>query len=658
MCSELVLSKCSGKNTDAPVEHSGALLRFRDGSVTTREIADALIPHHFFPLSCSPALTARHNFREISHARQTPSNQPRLIANMPPSSSCPQRYLLRCILICLATAWANVSPAAPVAPTPAARQLSVVLPTPLPAGLIAGRLFIFIARTSDAEPRFAPQTSLFAVEVPAASAGQSIIIPATTPGFPEKNLADLPPGEYFVQAVFNILTEFHRADGHVIWAHQDQWEGQNFARSPGNLYSTPQKIRLDPRAPQSVVLPLDQTIPPIQVPPDTAWVQRIKFPSPLLSKFWGHPMYLGATILLPKDYAAHPTTHYPVIYVQNHFSLAPGFGFDPTPSASLQASWGRQRAVAAAQHRPRPEPPPGTPLTGAFANTETGQEFYESWNSTDFPRMIVVTFQHPTPYFDDSYGVNSPNCGPYGDAIMQELIPAIEARYRTIQSSYARVLSGSSTGGWGALALQIYYPQFFGGAWAFSPDPVDFRLYYGGVDLYRDTNAFIEKSTPGLAGGAAMNRRYSQRAAILGTQEGRFEWWKHTPVGPDGYPLPVWNLKTGVIDQAVVQAMRANNYDLRELLAREWPKLGPQLIGKIHVCAAATDDFYSNFAVRLLDEFMQGTQNPHDAGTFLYGPPGSRHGWRPTTNAEHVQAMAEHIAARTPAGENPAGWHY
>ena len=52
--------------------------------------------------------------------------------------------------------------------------------------------------------------------------------------------------------------------------------------------------------------------------------------------------------------------------------------------------------------------------------------------SDGFPRMIAVTFQHPTPYFDDSYAVNSVNVGPYGDAIMNELIPEVEKRYRVI----------------------------------------------------------------------------------------------------------------------------------------------------------------------------------------------------------------------------------
>lgn len=516
-----------------------------------------------------------------------------------------------------------------------ALHVFAVLPETLAPGVTAGRLFIYFAPTAQSEPRFQSNTSLFGLDAHGVKASQRLHVPLTTAGAPEQTLRDLAPGDYYVQAVFNVLTEFHRADGHVIWAHMDQWEGQNFARSPGNLFSTTQKIHIGPEAPTSIILPLENIIPPIAVPADTAWVQRIKFQSPLLSKFWGHPMYLGATILLPKDYDQHPDVHYPVVYIQNHFSIAAPFGFNPVINSDVTGSLG-----------------------GTAGQVDKGAGFSAAWQSADFPRMILVTFQHPTPYFDDSYGVNSPNCGPYGDAILQELMPALEARFRMIKAEYARVLTGSSTGGWGSLALQLYYPEVFGGAWAFSPDPVDFRLYYGGVNIYADENAFIEKTTPGLEGGATMNRRSSQRAAVLGTQEGRFEWWKHTSVGPDGYPLPVWNLKTGKIDRAVVEAMRANNFDLREYLSRQWPQIGSKLVGKLHVYAAAVDSFYSNFAVRLLDEFMQATQNPHDAGSFQYGPPSSRHGWQPMTNVELLREIDRHIAARAPASAKPAAWHY
>jgi len=565
--------------------------------------------------------------------------------------------LVAAILLALAFVTVTAAGAPEHAPTPPPR-FAVTLPARLENGTTAGRIFLFVAPQSQPEPRFQGGASLFGRDAHGVVAGQTIAVEATTPGYPEKSLGELAPGDYYVQAVFNLLTEFHRADGHTIWAHNDQWEGQNFTRSPGNFFSEPQKIHIGAGGPPEVVLRLEKTIPPVEVPADTAWVRRIKFQSPLLTRFWGRPMFLGATVLLPAGYDTHPAVRYPVVYVQGHFSLSPPFGFDAAPAASAAPSWARRRAEARAQNLPLPELPPGATATGAYSNVETGAEFARAWTAADFPRMIVVTFQHPTPYFDDSYGINSPNCGPYGDAIMQELIPALEAQFRTIPAGYARVLTGSSTGGWGSLAMQLYHPDFFGGAWAFSPDPVDFRLYYGGVDLYRDDNAFVEKSAPGLAGGATMNRRSSQRAAILGTQEGRFEWWKHSSVGPDGYPLPVWDLRTGKIDKAVVEAMRTHNYDLREFLAREWPRLGPKVAGKLHVYAAAVDSFYSNFAVRLLDEFMRGTADPHAPGSFHYGPPASRHGWQPITNAELLQEIARHIAARTPPAENPAQWHY
>lgn len=180
-------------------------------------------------------------------------------------------------------------------------QVSAVLPETLAPATKAGRLFIYFAPTAQSEPRFQSNTSLFGLDAHGVKPGQRLLVPVTTAGASEKTLRDLAPGDYCVQAVFNVLTEFHRVDGHVIWAHMDQWEGQNFARSPGNLYSAPQEIHIGPEAPTSIVLPLENIIPPIEVPADTAWVKRIKFPSPSLSKFWGRPMFLGATILLPKE---------------------------------------------------------------------------------------------------------------------------------------------------------------------------------------------------------------------------------------------------------------------------------------------------------------------------------------------------------------------
>ncbi len=561
-------------------------------------------------------------------------------------------------LVCGAAATATAQEATRSATGNTRFEISFSAPTH--AEPITGRVFLGLSSNATPEPRL--QSSLTIVlgrDVRRMQPGEQVIIDSATAGFPLHSLSEVPPGDYYVQAVLNVYTEFHRTDGHTIWAHMDQWEGQDLARAPGNLISEPLKLHLDPSIAQSFRISLSKVIPSIVVPADTEWVKRIKFQSKLLSQFWGRPIYIGATVLLPREYATHPGVQYPVIYLQGHFSLDAPFGFTIEPDKEGTKSWARQREEWAAKHlKNMPEPPPGTEYNGALMNVESGYEFYRAWNSADFPRMIAVTFQHPTPYFDDSYGINSPNAGPYGDAIMNELIPAVEEQFRIIRQPYARVLTGGSTGGWGALALQLYHPDFFGGTWSFYPDPVDFRRYYRGVNLYEDDNAFTEKPGRAFAGGGENNRMGSQLLSILGAQDSWFEWDKHTPVGSDGYPRPVWNLATGKIDHEVVESMRAHDYDLREFLARKWPIIGSKLVGKLHVYCGDEDGAYLNLAVYLLEDFLESTTDPYYAGTFQYGRPLKGHGWQPTTNAELVQNMAKYIVDHSPATGKPGVWLY
>ena len=280
-------------------------------------------------------------------------------------------------------------------------KFSISFPASLHAGPITGRAFVVIAKTDTPEPRLGADSwgdaPLFGVDVNKLAPDETALIDESTFGAPVPSLRNIPAGDYFVQAILNIYTEFHRADGHTVWLHMDQWEGQHFNRSPGNLYSAVQRVHLDPAAGYNIMLSLTKVIPPVEVPPDTPWVKHLKIQSEMLTKFWGHAMYIGAIVLLPKGYDEHPNAHYPVIYEQNHFSLRPPFGFSTED---------------------RPVPPElRTLLTNL--NRETGYEFYQAWNSENFPRMIAVTFQHPTPYYDDSYAVNSVNNGPYGDALVK-----------------------------------------------------------------------------------------------------------------------------------------------------------------------------------------------------------------------------------------------
>ena len=347
-----------------------------------------------------------------------------------------------------------------------------------------------------------------------------------------------------------------------------------------------------------------------------------------LSRFWGHPIYIGATLLLPKDYDAHSDFQYPVIYLQGQFSLEAPFGFTTEPDKPGTKSWARQREESSAKRLNLPEPPDDVHYNGSLMNVESGYEFYQAWKSDGFPRMIAVTFQHPTPYFDNSYGINSANAGPYGDAIMEELIPYVEEHFRVTRQPYARALAGGSTGSWGSLALQVYHPDFFGGTWTFYPDPVDFRHYYGGVNLYDDRNAFAVEAGHGWLiperylsrshGGQVeiSNRQVSQLASILGATDVGLEWVNYTPVGSDGYPKSPWNLTTGTIDRDVVNYMKTHDYDLREYLERNWSRIGPQLVGKLHLYCGDEDGVYLNLGVYLLEDFLANTKNPYYAGSF------------------------------------------
>ena len=493
---------------------------------------------------------------------------------------------------------------------------------------VTGRVYVMLSRGNDREPRFQigrTGVPFFGRDVDALAPGQVAIIDDTDLGSPLPSVRDIPPGDYYVQGFVNIYSAFPRADGHVVWMHDDRWEGQQWPRSPGNLYSTVQRVRIDPRVGGVIRLSAEHVIPPIAIPPDTEWVKRFRFQSPMLTRFWGRPVYLGATVLLPRNYEDE-TIDYPVNYVQGHFSLRAPLGFDP------------------------------------------GNELYTEWIQDDFPRMLIVTFQHPNPYFDSSYTVNSVNVGPYGDAIMQELIPEVERRFRVISEPYARLLSGGSTGGWEALALQIFHPDFFGGTWADCPDPVTFTDVER-INIYRDVNAFYKQhdwrrvvtpNTRETNGEIRLTSRQRNHFELVNGTKGRsgeqFDIWSAVfgPLGEDGYFEPLFDKLTGEINPSVAEHWR-DRYDLLHYLQTNWETVGPDLVDKIRIYVGSMDNFYLNNAVRELEAWMKTSREPHDPGFFLYGE-GQGHCWRgPVSTAERLQEMARYIHRKNPAG-TPTPW--
>ena len=453
-----------------------------------------------------------------------------------------------------------------------------------------------------------------------------------TLGYPYASLRDLPAGEYTVQAVLNVYTKVTRADGHTLWVHWDQWEGQQWNQSPGNLASEPVTVRWDPKAKAPVKLTLTRSLPPVQVPPDTRWVKRIRIRSPSLSKWWGHDSYIGATVLLPKGFDDEPTRRYPAVYSQGHFGLGAPFGFtDMVGTETPVQRDGRLRRTA----------------------REPGWKFAESWQRDDMPRYVAITWQHPTPWYDDSYAVNSVNSGPYQDALLNELVPELEQRFRLLPDANARFLTGGSTGGWECEALQIQRPDFFGGGWCLYPDPLDFRRNQL-VDIYSDTNAFVPNtSEPPVPERYMMRseegqplvtvRQMSQLEAVMGNRARSGQQFdafdaSYGPAGADGYPRRLWDRRAGTIDKEVAAYWR-DHFDLTLYLKQHWAKIGPSLAGKLHTYVGDMDNYYLNLAVYRMEEETAKLDGPKANFTFEYGRPTKPHGWQPFTNAELIRMI-------------------
>jgi hypothetical protein len=268
--------------------------------------------------------------------------------------------------------------------------------------------------------------------------------------------------------------------------------------------------------------------------------------------------------------------------------------------------------------------------------------------------------------------VNSANNGPYWDAIHTELMPYLEAKYRLIPRSYARVTTGGSTGGWESLALEIYHPDVFGGSWSFCPDPVDFHRYEI-INLYEDKNAFTiarsdwldqERPSERMPDGQTnfTVRQETQLNTALGTRlkgGGDFANWQAVwgPAATDGYPKPVWDESTGVIDHDVAEYWRAHDFDLTDYLKRNWTRVGPSLAGQIHIYNPDMDRFLLNLAVYRLEDFFR-TAAPAAKATLVDGRPLKTHDWHPMSDADLVRQMAEHIAAHAPADEPVSAWYY
>ena len=529
-----------------------------------------------------------------------------------------------------------------------------------------GRMILILSKDDQSEPRFqvsagVDAVQIFGITVDGMAPGQDVVLDEAVFGYPQDSLAGLPAGDYFVQALLHKYTTFTLGNGKTVKLPMDEGEGQQWQRSPGNIYSEPRMMRVEPGRSLRVVM--DRVIEPIEPPADNEFIKHVRIRSDRLSEFWGRDMYLGAHVLLPAGFDEHPESKYPLAVFHGHFPEDfQGFRTQP-PDANLECE---QSGDVPCYNRIRQEE--------AYA-------FYQKWIGPDFPRMLIIQIQHANPYYDDSYAVNSANLGPYGDAITYELIPYIEDRFRGIGEGWARFLYGGSTGGWESFAVQVFYPDEFNGTFAACPDSVDFRFHQI-VNIYKDDNAyrvagdFTAVERPAyrdyLGNISVTMEDENHMELVIGDKTrsgGQWDIWEavFSPMGEDGYPMRIWDKKTGEINHDVAEYWR-ENYDMRHILERDWETLGPKLQGKLNVMVGDMDNFHLNNAVYLLEDFLESTTDPYYAGSVDYGDR-QEHCWngdhdnplyisRLRYNSMYVPKILERLLTTAPEGADLTSWRY
>lgn len=414
---------------------------------------------------------------------------------------------------------------------------------------LSGRLLIFM--TNDLKPQeiIAPDymnpeaVYISGTEIKNLTAGKTIEINADELAFPRK-FSDAAKGEYQIMA---LLDRDHSYTYNSIGA--------------GDIASAVTKVSM-PAAETS--LTLSKVVPErkLEIP---ANVKLVEFESPALSAFWGRPVKMEATVILPPSYEADKKQKFPTVY------LIHGYG---------GSHLGQARGAAN--------------LTKLMTEKK-------------IPEMIYVGLNAHTTLGHHVFA-DSANNGPWGTALVGEFIPFLESRFRMDAKPSGRFLNGHSSGGWATLWTMITHPDFFGGTWSTSPDPVDFRNFTG-TDLTKSPLQNMYKNAANeeynLVRDGEKNlmsvRQYAVQERVLGYYGGQFASFEAVfgPKGADGQPMPLFDRETGTIDPVVAKAWE--KYDITKYLQANWKTLAPKLRGKLHIIVGTADTFHLDEGVRTLE---------------------------------------------------------
>ncbi|WP_443024274.1 alpha/beta hydrolase [Sphingomonas sp. PR090111-T3T-6A] len=497
-------------------------------------------------------------------------------------------------------------------------RVTVSLPPDL-AGDAGGRLLLFAepatpgnanADEVDTDATDRNGVSVAGRDVAGFGSGRAVTIDTQDTAFP-KGFATLAPGDYRVQAVLDRNGDYNYG-----------------GRGPGDLVSKVATIHFPLTSVPSI--PLDHAAPPetdqfdtTGIPPaaaqqiaaSRAHLHEERIVSSALTRFRGTSQSVAAWILTPPGYDPKSRTTYPTVYTAN------GFGTNHKLDGQL--------------------------LSQTWHMMETGV----------IPPMIWVALDFSSPTGTTEFA-DSLNNGPWGQALVTEVIPALEAKYRMDAKPSGRFLTGHSSGGWFALWAIVRYPAMFGGSWPTSPDPVDFRnflgvdLYAPGANMYHDANGAprpLERDHDKIL---TMVETSAKVETVLGHDGGQlrsFEW-VFSPRRADGTPAFMFDRESGAVDPTVANYWR-DNYDIGHRIETDWPRLKRDLDGKVHLTVGTADSYYLDGAAHELEAVFRKVGGRADF-TFvpnathgvadLYSRGGDRRAlWKDITNAMYAVARPQ-----------------
>jgi hypothetical protein len=428
------------------------------------------------------------------------------------------------------------------------RRSSAIAPEPF-----SGRVYIFFSRNESTEPRkvfrFLRSEPIIAQDVVAWRPGETITF----------SRASLERLLTFPNHFSDVDLTGYRAQAVVRLNTFAAEPGNGSPTGEGDAYSDVITMPGASRA-APILLTVDRVVPPVAVQ-TTKWRQLIEVRSSRLSAFHHRDIKINAAAVLPFSYFDRPRQRYPVVFD------IPSFG--------------------GAHHFPRPN------------KTKNDRR-------VDF---IQVELDASCPLGHHAFA-DSANNGPYGTALVEEFLPAFDARFRTIPRPTARFLTGISSGGWSSLWVQVTHPDLFNGCWSDAPDPVDFRdfqqidLYSAGENLFKDRKGHRRPLARNATGTLIWFDELSRLEQVLG-EGGQLHSFEAVFSHRDGrgHPSQLWDRTTGEIDREV--AREWEQFDIRLVLESRWKELGPKLVGKLHIDVDEQDTFFLEGAVKRLKKTLE-----------------------------------------------------